>query len=50
MIGAIPGVLKTGKMYVLLDPSLPRARLAYMWEDSQAGLIVNERPQPRVGR
>jgi amino acid adenylation domain-containing protein len=40
MIGAILGVLKTGKMYVPLDPSLPRARLAYMLEDSQAGLIV----------
>ena len=36
----ILGVLKAGKIYAPLDPSYPRARLAYILEDSQAGLIV----------
>src|SRR5205823_13197257 len=40
VIAAIMGVLKAGKSYVPLDPQFPRARLAYMLEDSQAGLIV----------
>jgi len=40
MIAAILGVLKTGKLYVPLDPLLPRTRATYILEDSQAGLIV----------
>lgn len=40
MIAAILGVLKSGKAYVPLDPSLPRARNTYIIEDSQAELIV----------
>jgi amino acid adenylation domain-containing protein/non-ribosomal peptide synthase protein (TIGR01720 family) len=40
MIAAILGVLKAGKIYVPLDPSLPKTRLAYMLQDSQASLIV----------
>ena len=40
MIAGILGVLKAGKIYVPLDPSLPSGRLAYMLEDSQARLIV----------
>src|SRR5215218_4848114 len=40
MIAAILGVLKSGKVYVPLDPSFPYARNAYILEDSQAGLIV----------
>ena len=44
---AIMGVLKTGKFYVPLDPSYPCARLTYMVEDSQTGLIVtNNRNLP----
>ena len=39
-IVAILGVLKAGKTYVPLDPSYPRRRLAYMLEDSQAGLLL----------
>src|SRR5262245_61579730 len=39
-IAALLGVLKAGKIYVPLDPSYPRARIAYMLEDSQAALIV----------
>ena len=40
VIGAVLGVLKTGKFYVPLDPSYPPARNRFMLEDSQAGLIV----------
>jgi non-ribosomal peptide synthetase component F len=40
MIAAILGILKAGKMYVPLDPSLPSARLAYVLGDSQAGLVL----------
>lgn len=39
-IASILGALKTGKSFASLDPSFPRARLTYMLEDSQAGLIV----------
>ena len=40
LLAAILGVLKTGKIYVPLDPSLPGARVTYILEDSQAKLIV----------
>jgi non-ribosomal peptide synthetase component F len=40
MIAAVLGVLKAGKIYVLLDPSYPYARTAFMLEDSQAIFIV----------
>ncbi|MGV7224081.1 MAG: AMP-binding protein [Nitrospinales bacterium] len=40
MIAAIVAILKVGKMYVPLDPSLPRTRIIYILSDSQAGLIV----------
>src|SRR3989337_270563 len=40
MIAGILGVLKAGKIYVPLDPSLPSARLAYILEDSQAALVL----------
>ena len=44
-IAAILGVLKAGKICVPLDPSYPRARIAYMLEDSQAALIVTNNRQ-----
>ncbi|MEW5959982.1 MAG: non-ribosomal peptide synthetase [Chloroflexota bacterium] len=34
------GVLKTGKIYVPMDPSFPRERLTQIVEDSQPGLII----------
>ena len=40
VIVAILGVLKAGKFYVALDPSHPRARTSYIFEDTQAGLVV----------
>ena len=39
-LGAIFGVLKTGKCYVPIDPSFPKARNAYILGHSQAQLIV----------
>ncbi len=47
MIAAILGVLKAGKMYVPLDISHPRASIAYILEDSEAGVIAtNNRNLP----
>lgn len=40
MIAAILGVLKAGKVYVPLDPSLPSNRTSYIIKDSQANLVV----------
>ena len=40
VLAAMLGVLKTGKFYLVLDPSYPRERLAHMLADSGAGLIV----------
>ena len=43
-------VLKAGKFFVLLDRSSPKARLAAVLEDSQAGLIISERQYGEVTR
>jgi amino acid adenylation domain-containing protein len=40
VIAAILGVLKADKIYVPLDPILPRVRLMKLLEDSQADLVV----------
>jgi amino acid adenylation domain-containing protein len=40
LIVAILGVLKAGKIYMPVDPSLPRGRMTYMLDESQTGLIV----------
>ncbi|MEH2455651.1 non-ribosomal peptide synthetase [Nostoc sp.] len=42
IIAAILGVLKVGKFYVPLDPSLPQARISYILKDSQAGLLLTD--------
>ena len=42
IIAAILGVLKIGKFYVPLDPSLPQARISYILKDSQAGLLLTD--------
>jgi len=39
-IAAIFGVLKAGKFYVALDCSIPRERICYILQDSQASLIL----------
>lgn len=40
MIAGIVGVLKTGKVYVPLDPFSPPERLAAMLEDAQAAVLL----------
>jgi amino acid adenylation domain-containing protein len=40
VIGALLGILKAGKFYVPLDPSLPHLRMQYILEDLQATSIV----------
>ena len=40
MVAAILGVLKSGKIYVPLEPSFPEARTTYMLHDVRAGLLL----------
>jgi amino acid adenylation domain-containing protein len=42
VLAAILAVLKTGKFYLVLDPTYPRERLAYMLADSGATLIITD--------
>lgn len=42
MIVAILAALKSGKIWVPLDPSQPRDRISYILENSQAKLILSE--------
>ena len=44
MIVGLLGALKAGKTYVPLDPAYPEARLAYMLDNAQAGLLVAHGP------
>jgi amino acid adenylation domain-containing protein len=40
MIAGMLGALKAGKTYIALDPDYPGERLAYILEDSGAGIII----------
>jgi amino acid adenylation domain-containing protein len=42
LVAAILGVLKAGRIYVPLDPSYPRARLAYILGDTGATLVITD--------
>jgi amino acid adenylation domain-containing protein len=42
MIAAILGAVKAGKIYVPVDPSYPQPRIAFMLEDSVAGVILSD--------
>src|SRR5262249_43877206 len=42
LVVAIVGILKAGGAYVALDPALPDARLLYMSEDAQVGIVVTD--------
>ena len=50
MIAALLGVLKSGKFFVPLDPSLPTDRVRYILQDSQANLIVTNNRNLSVAR
>jgi amino acid adenylation domain-containing protein len=50
LMAAMLGVLKAGKFFVLLDLSFPRARIAAILEDSQAGLVVTDRQNVSLAR
>ncbi len=43
IVVGILGILKAGGAYVPLDPAYPKARLAFMIEDSHMPLVVTER-------
>jgi amino acid adenylation domain-containing protein len=43
MVVALVGILKAGGAYLPLDPDYPKARLAFMLEDSGAPVLVTER-------
>ncbi len=40
MVLGLVGILKAGGAYVTLDPTLPRERLAYMFEDTKSPVFV----------
>ena len=42
ILAAMLAVLKTGKFYLVLDPTYPPDRLAYMLADSGAGLVITD--------
>ena len=42
LLVALLGVLKAGGAYVPLDPAYPQERLAYMLEDSGAGVLISQ--------
>ena len=43
MVVALLAVLKAGAAFLTLDPSSPRARLAFMMEDARVSLVLTER-------
>ncbi|MBX3301079.1 MAG: amino acid adenylation domain-containing protein [Nitrospira sp.] len=42
MIVAVIGILKAGGAYVPIDPGYPAARIAFLFQDSQAALILTQ--------
>ncbi len=46
MVAAVVGVLKAGAGYVPLDPSYPRARLAYMADDAGVEVVLGDDSTP----
>ena len=50
LIAAIFGVLKSGKIYVPVDPTHPPARITYMLQDSQAALLITNNEHLALAR
>src|SRR5262245_52167083 len=50
LIIAILGILKAGKIFVIIDPSFPEERINYLLADSQANLVVGNTTTLRVAR
>jgi non-ribosomal peptide synthetase component F len=50
LIIAILGILKAGKIFVIIDPSFPEERINYLLDDSQAILVVGNATTLRVAR
>jgi amino acid adenylation domain-containing protein len=50
VIGAILGILKAGKFYVPLDPSLPQLRMEHILKDLQASYIVTNSKNAALAR
>ncbi|MCP4151950.1 MAG: amino acid adenylation domain-containing protein, partial [bacterium] len=48
MLPAILGILKTGAVYVPLDPDLPRERIAFMINDAVIGIVFSEKNHLRI--
>ncbi|MGH7926234.1 MAG: condensation domain-containing protein, partial [Candidatus Binatia bacterium] len=42
MVVGILGILKAGAAYMPLDPSFPKERLAFMWEDAQLSTVLTQ--------
>ncbi|HWU86520.1 MAG TPA: amino acid adenylation domain-containing protein, partial [Kofleriaceae bacterium] len=43
LLASLLGVLKTGAAYLPLDPSYPRARVAFLLEDAAPAVLITER-------
>lgn len=50
VITAILGILKAGKIFVVIDPYFPEERIASLLDDSQASLVVGNAATLRVAR
>lgn len=48
MIVAVLGILKAGCAYVPIDPEYPKERIAYMLQDTGAGIMVGSRSMPQL--
>ena len=50
ILAAMLAVLKSGKFYVILDPTYPRDRLTYMLADSGAQLLIVDSKNQRLAQ
>jgi len=50
LLVAILGILKAGKICVVLDPTFPKTRNAFLLEDSQAALLITDNKNLSLAR